>query len=91
MFFFRRNDLKGRAQDVMSDSQDLFRDSRDLVRAGAGRAGEMMEERPVLSALIGAGTGLLLGFLFGGRPEPEPAPRRSRSTPAKPRRATRSS
>jgi len=94
--FHRHNghDLAKKARIVFTDSRDLVTDSRDLFRTGADDASTFIHAKPLIATLIGAGAGVLLGFLFGGRPAPAveeeevAKPRRSR-TPAKPRRAAR--
>jgi ElaB/YqjD/DUF883 family membrane-anchored ribosome-binding protein len=49
---------------VLEKAQDLYSNSRDLARNGASKANTFMHDRPVLSTVLGAGAGFLIGWMF---------------------------
>lgn len=52
------------ASQVLERAQDLYSNSRELARDGASKANSFVHDRPVLSTLIGAGAGFLVGWLL---------------------------
>ena len=55
----RRNHSGSR---VMEKAQDLYSNSRELAKHGASGANRFVHESPVLSAVMGVGTGFLIGL-----------------------------
>ena len=51
-------------------ARDIFSESRDLARTGADRASDFIHAKPVASAMMGFGAGILIGVLFWRRRRP---------------------
>ena len=47
---------------ILEKAQDLYSNSRDMAKDGASKANSFVHDRPVLSTLIGAGAGFLVGW-----------------------------
>ena len=52
------------ASEVLEKAQDLYSNSRDLARDGASKANTFVHDRPVLSTVLGAGAGFLIGWMI---------------------------
>lgn len=49
---------------LLEKAQDLYSNSRDMAKDGATKANSFVHHRPVLSTLLGAGAGFLVGWLI---------------------------
>jgi len=49
---------------LLEKAQDLYSNSRDMAKDSATKANSFVHDRPVLSTLIGAGAGFLVGWLL---------------------------
>ena len=49
---------------ALHKAKDLYDDSREVARNGAAQTKSFIQQRPILSTLLGLGAGLLLGHLF---------------------------
>lgn len=54
-------------EQVLDKAQDLYEESREKAARGMEEAKTFIQEKPVLSALVGVGLGVLLGLWMNRR------------------------
>jgi ElaB/YqjD/DUF883 family membrane-anchored ribosome-binding protein len=54
-------------RELMDRAEHLYRASRKLARQGTTQASSFIHARPILSTLMGVGTGILLGMFLNRR------------------------